>query len=76
MFITLNGEPYELDGPISVADLLTRLSIDPRRVADRATYEDPHRYPEGIEYVLVIGRFVVKNGEHTGSLPGRVLTPP
>lgn len=33
MFITLNGEPYELDGPISVADLLTRLSIDPRRVA-------------------------------------------
>ena len=33
MFITLNGEPYELDGPISVADLLTRLAIDPRRVA-------------------------------------------
>jgi len=33
LFITLNGEPYELDGPISVADLLTRLSIDPRRVA-------------------------------------------
>ncbi|HEY5616548.1 MAG TPA: sulfur carrier protein ThiS [Vicinamibacterales bacterium] len=33
MLITLNGEPYELDGPLSVADLLTRLSIDPRRVA-------------------------------------------
>ena len=33
MFITLNGEPYELDGPISVADLLTRLAIDPPRVA-------------------------------------------
>ena len=33
MSITLNGEPYELDGPLSVADLLTRLSIDPRRVA-------------------------------------------
>lgn len=31
--ITLNGEPYELDGPLSVADLLTKLSIDPRRVA-------------------------------------------
>lgn len=30
--ITLNGEPYELDGPRSVADLLTKLSIDPRRV--------------------------------------------
>jgi sulfur carrier protein len=31
--ITLNGEPYELDEPISVADLLLQLSIDPRRVA-------------------------------------------
>ena len=31
--ITLNGEPYDLDEPLSVADLLARLSIDPRRVA-------------------------------------------
>jgi len=31
--ITLNGEPYDLDSPLSVADLLARLSIDPRRVA-------------------------------------------
>ena len=31
--ITLNGEPYELDEPVTVADLLSRLSIDPRRVA-------------------------------------------
>jgi thiamine biosynthesis protein ThiS len=31
--ITLNGESYELDEPLSVADLLVRLSIDPRRVA-------------------------------------------
>jgi hypothetical protein len=29
----------------------------------------------GIEHVLVNGRFVIKDGEHTGSLPGRVLTP-
>lgn len=33
LFITLNGEPYELDEPISVADLLTKLAVDPRRVA-------------------------------------------
>ena len=31
--ITLNGESYDLDEPLSVADLLVRLSIDPRRVA-------------------------------------------
>ena len=33
MRITLNGEPYDLEEPLSVADLLVRLAIDPRRVA-------------------------------------------
>ena len=33
MHITLNGEPYELDEPISVAQLLAKLTIDARRVA-------------------------------------------
>ena len=31
--ITLNGERYELDQPVSVVELLARLEIDPRRVA-------------------------------------------
>jgi thiamine biosynthesis protein ThiS len=31
--ITLNGEPYQLDGPVSVSTLLARLNIDGRRVA-------------------------------------------
>ena len=31
--ITLNGEPFELEQPLSVIDLLARLDIDPRRVA-------------------------------------------
>ena len=33
MFITLNGEPFQIDEPLSIADLLMRLAIDPRRVA-------------------------------------------
>lgn len=33
MQITLNGEAYELEQPLSVAELLTKLSIDSRRVA-------------------------------------------
>jgi len=33
VLITLNGERFELDEPISVAGLLARLEIDPRRVA-------------------------------------------
>ena len=33
MTITLNGDAYELPGPVTIADLLARLDIDPRRVA-------------------------------------------
>lgn len=54
------------------ADLVV---FDPLGVADAATYEDPHRYPRGIEQVVVNGRLVVEDGEHTGALPGRVLRP-
>lgn len=47
--------------------------MDPKRVIDQATYQNPHRYPEGIKYVLVNGRLVIENGEHTKALPGHVL---
>ncbi len=47
--------------------------LDPARVADLATYEDPHRYARGIERVLVNGRIVIDGDRHTGALPGRVL---
>jgi len=47
--------------------------IDPKRVIDQATYQNPHRYPEGIKYVLVNGKVVIENGDHTKALPGRVL---
>ena len=33
MTITVNGDPLELPGPVTVSQLLTRLDIDPRRVA-------------------------------------------
>jgi N-acyl-D-amino-acid deacylase len=52
------------------ADLVV---FDAKRVIDVATYDEPHRYPAGIEHVLVNGSFVIRDGEHTGSLPGRVL---
>jgi N-acyl-D-aspartate/D-glutamate deacylase len=47
--------------------------FDPARVIDKGTYQEPHRYPEGIEYVLVNGQIVVEKEEHTGILPGKVL---
>jgi N-acyl-D-amino-acid deacylase len=50
--------------------------LDPARVADLATYAEPHRYAAGVPWVLVNGRVVVDRGEHTGALPGRVLPRP
>jgi len=47
--------------------------IDRKRVLDKATFSDPHQYPEGIEYVLVNGKVVVEKGKHTGTLVGEVL---
>jgi N-acyl-D-amino-acid deacylase len=52
------------------ADITT---FDPAAIIDRATYEDPHRYADGIGSVVVNGTVVVDSGEHTGALPGRVL---
>lgn len=54
------------------ADLVV---MDLERVRDMATFEDPHQFAQGIEYVLVNGDFVVDGeGNPTGSLPGVVIT--
>jgi len=46
--------------------------FDPRRIIDRATYEEPDVYAEGMRYVLVNGRFVVRDGAVLeGVTPGR-----
>jgi N-acyl-D-amino-acid deacylase len=50
--------------------------FDPAEVRDLATFEDPHRYATGVRHVLVNGTPVVRDGEHTGALPGRVVRGP
>ena len=50
--------------------------FDPARVRDHATFDDPHRYASGVQHVLVNGIPVLRQGEHTGSLPGRVIRGP
>jgi N-acyl-D-aspartate/D-glutamate deacylase len=47
--------------------------FDAERVADRATFENPHQYPEGIPYVIVNGVVTIDNGRHTGALAGEVI---
>jgi len=50
--------------------------FDPAIVADQATYENPHRYPLGILYVIVNGAVTIDNGNHTGALAGKVIYGP
>jgi N-acyl-D-aspartate/D-glutamate deacylase len=48
--------------------------FDPARVRDRATYEKPKQYPDGIRTVIVNGEIVLDKGRFTTARPGQVLT--
>lgn len=50
--------------------------FDPDTIIDKATFDQPHQYAEGIKYVLVNGERVVSDGKHTGARPGRILHGP
>ena len=50
--------------------------FDPARVRDLATFEQPNRYPEGIEYVVVNGQLEVDRGARTQANAGRPLRGP
>jgi dihydroorotase/N-acyl-D-amino-acid deacylase len=50
--------------------------FDAATIKDRATFEQPHQYAEGVHVVLVNGQTVLENGKLTGARPGRVLYGP
>jgi N-acyl-D-amino-acid deacylase len=54
----------------AAADLLV---FDPAHVQDKATFQNPHQYSEGFDYVLVNGRVAVENGKVTETRGGRVI---
>ncbi len=47
--------------------------FNPETILDKATYVEPHRYPEGIEYVLVNGKVTIERDAHTKALAGKAL---
>ncbi len=47
--------------------------FNPETILDKATYAEPHQYPEGIEYVLVNGKVTIERNEHTEALAGKAL---
>jgi N-acyl-D-amino-acid deacylase len=50
--------------------------FNPQTIQDHATFDNPHRYASGVEFVFVNGNLVLKNGLHTGVFPGRVIRGP
>ena len=47
--------------------------FNPDTIIDRATFEKPHQYAEGVEYLIVNGKVVLERGLHTGARPGVIL---
>jgi N-acyl-D-amino-acid deacylase len=50
--------------------------FDPKAIRDRATFQKPHQYSEGVRHVFINGAQVLKDGKHTGAKPGRALWGP
>ncbi len=50
--------------------------FDPDTIQDHATFVEPHQYSTGMLHVFVNGEQVLKDGEHTGATPGRVVRGP
>jgi N-acyl-D-amino-acid deacylase len=50
--------------------------FDPETIRDHATYEQPHQLASGMAHVFVNGAQVLRDGEHTGKLPGRIVRGP
>lgn len=50
--------------------------FDPETIIDKATFEEPHQYAKGVKHVFVNGTQVLKDGEHTGKMPGKVVRGP
>jgi N-acyl-D-amino-acid deacylase len=59
-----------LIAPGYVADLVV---FDLEKISDRATYDEPKRFPEGISRVVVNGAVAVESGVHLGVSAGRVI---
>ena len=63
-------------GQLTPGYLADVVVFDPKTIGDRATYAQPHQYSSGVRHVWVNGVQVLKDGEHTGAKPGRVVRGP
>jgi N-acyl-D-amino-acid deacylase len=47
--------------------------FDPEIVSDKATFENPHQYPHGIEFVIISGEIIIDHGVHSNNLAGKII---
>ena len=60
-------------GVIEIGAVADLVAFDPDTVTDRATFENPHRYPAGIPLAIVNGIVTLREGEQTGRRAGRAV---
>ena len=63
-------------GLLKVGHFADVVVFDPATIQDHATFAEPHQLATGVEHVFVNGVHVLKDGEHTGAKPGRVVRGP
>ncbi len=63
-------------GALAVGNYGDLAIFDSEIIIDKATFEEPHQFAEGMVHVFVNGQQVLKDGEHTGALPGKVVRGP
>jgi N-acyl-D-amino-acid deacylase len=52
------------------------VAFDPASIRDHATFAKPQQFATGMRHVFVNGGHVIRDGEHTGAMPGRVVRGP
>ncbi len=75
---SLPAENLKLDGRgrLALGFFADVVVFDPATIQDHATFTNPHQYSAGVAHVLVNGVPVIRDGEHTGAKPGRVVRGP
>lgn len=63
-------------GALTLGNYADIVVFDPAMIQDHATFQQPQQYATGMQHVFVNGQQVIKDGEHTGAKPGRVVRGP
>jgi N-acyl-D-amino-acid deacylase len=63
-------------GALAAGNFADVVVFDPATIIDHATFDQPHQYSTGVHHVFVNGVQVLRDGEHTGAKPGRVVRGP